>query len=225
VVVAIARAMTSINGGAVASSSFAIVPNRGLGTSCQSRLRSAGIRHMVEDALTVSTAVPERDIKLRDGRIAHLRPVEPSDQAELLQAFERIDAEARYMRFMHSVREPNVERLRTVLASLPQAGEGVVATVPAADGYDIAGSAVCFMDEGASCEFAITVTPQFAHAGLGSALMQALIAAARARGLGEMVGFVLAINEPMLRLARKLGFTIGPDPEDAALKLCRLALR
>jgi len=179
---------------------------------------------MVEDAFTMSTAPIERDITLRDGRVVHLRRMEPSDEAELLQGFERIDDAARYMRFMRSVKEPNVERMRKVLASFPQAGEGLVVTVPATDGYDIAGSALYFVDDESSCEFAITVTPQFARSGLGGALMQALIASARARGLKTMVGFVLSINEPMLRLARKLGFTVGADPEDPSVKLCRLAL-
>jgi len=179
---------------------------------------------MVEDAFTMSTAAPEEGITLRDGRVVHLRPVQPSDESEFLQAFERIDDASRYMRFMRSVKEPNVERLRKVLASFPQAGAGLVATVPAADGYDIVGSALYFVEEGASCEFAITVTPQFARGGLGSALMQALIASARARGLEEMVGFVLTVNEPMLRLARRLGFKVGVDPDDASVRLCRLAL-
>ena len=168
--------------------------------------------------------VPETDITLRDGRVVHLRGMRPSDEDEMLQAFARIDDAARYMRFMRSVREPNLERLRKVLASFPQAGQGIVATVPASDGYDIAGSAIYLIDAEASCEFAITVTPQYGGTGLGGALMTALIASARERGLATMVGYVLAINEPMLRLARRLGFTIAPDPEDRAVRICRLQL-
>jgi hypothetical protein len=39
-----------------------------------------------------------------------------------------------------------------------------------------------------------------------------------------MEGFVLAENEPMLRLARRLGFAIARDPEDASVRICRLDL-
>jgi len=39
-----------------------------------------------------------------------------------------------------------------------------------------------------------------------------------------MEGFVLAVNQPMLRLARRLGFTIAHDPEDALVRLCSLHL-
>jgi RimJ/RimL family protein N-acetyltransferase len=39
-----------------------------------------------------------------------------------------------------------------------------------------------------------------------------------------MEGFVLAQNQSMLRLARRLGFRVGPDPDDASVCLCRMAL-
>jgi L-amino acid N-acyltransferase YncA len=54
--------------------------------------------------------------------------------------------------------------------------------------------------------------------------MVALIAAAKRRGLAEMVGFVLAANQPMLRLAMRLGFASVPDPDDRSVRICRLRL-
>ena len=165
------------------------------------------------------------DATLRDGRAVHIRAVLPTDEAEFVQAFGRMSEDARYMRFMRFVREPNRERLRTALASFPENGIGIVATVPAADGFDIVGSAVYFLENDRSiCEFAITVATEFGGAGLASTLMRALIDAAKARGMVEMVGFVLAANQPMLRLARRLGFSITPDPEDGSVRICRLRL-
>jgi RimJ/RimL family protein N-acetyltransferase len=169
----------------------------------------------------------EFDATLGDGRTVHVRAIRPADEAEILQAFGRMSADARYMRFMRSVREPNVERLRQALASLPKAGTGIVATVPAADGIDIAGSAVFFIggDNPSTCEFAITVASEFGGAGLASTLMRALIDSAKTRGLEQMEGFVLAANQPMLRLARRLGFSIARDPDDPSVRVCRLPLR
>ena len=98
------------------------------------------------------------DVILKDGRVAHLRPSGPADEAEFLQAFERMSNDARYMRFMRVVREPDRARLRAVLASFPEGGIGIVATVPADDGIDIVGSAVAvFAADRVRCEFAITV--------------------------------------------------------------------
>ena len=165
------------------------------------------------------------DVTLRDGRVVHLRAMRPSDEAELLQAFERMDADARYMRFMRVVHEPNLDRLRNSLASFPAGGIGIVATAPAADGIDIVGSAIYVVgSDASSCEFAINVAAEYGGAGLGGTLMTALIDTAKRRGLREMDGFVLAENKPMLRLAARLGFGIAPDPDDRTVRVCRLHL-
>lgn len=165
------------------------------------------------------------DVTLRDGRAVHLRAISSADEGELLQAFERLDADARYMRFMRVVPELNVNRLRKVLASFPESGIGLVATIPAADGIDIVGSAIAVIgNDPASCEFSVTVAGNYNGAGLGHALLSALIAAAKQRGLVEMEGFVLRVNAPMLRLAARLGFTILADPEDPSVAICRLKL-
>lgn len=163
------------------------------------------------------------DITLRDGRAVHLRASCPADEVELLQAFERMSREARYMRFMHAVREPNLDRVRRALASFPECGIGIVATVPAADGIDIVGSAIAvFGNDRTGCEFAITVAEKFNGAGLATALMNALIDEAKRRGMKEMEGFVLTGNQPMLRLAKRLGFSIKPDPDDVSVRICRM---
>ena len=165
------------------------------------------------------------DITVRDGRAVHIRAIRLEDEAELLQAFERLSAEARYMRFMRVVREPNMERLRALLASFPKDGIGLVATAPATDGIDIVGSAIAvFSADRASCEFATTVAAAFGGVGLATALMTALIDEARRRGLKTMEGFVLAENQPMLRLARRLGFSVAPELGDATVRVCRLRL-
>jgi RimJ/RimL family protein N-acetyltransferase len=168
---------------------------------------------------------PAFDIALRDGRAVHVRAMRPADEAEILQAFERLSADARYMRFMHAVREPNVERVRKVLASFPESGLGIVATVPAADGIDVVGTAIFVIgSDPSTCEFAITIAADYGGAGLGRAVLAALVDAAKRRGLKEMEGFVLAANKPMLRLAARVGFSVSPDPDDLSVRNCRLRL-
>jgi acetyltransferase len=165
------------------------------------------------------------DVNLRDGRAVHVREMCESDEAEILQAFDRLGQDARYMRFMRVVREPNLEHLRKALASFPEGGLGIVATVPATDGIDIVGSAIFVIGSDApSCEFAITVASAFVGVGLARTLMTTLIDAAKARRMAEMEGFVLAANKPMLGLARRLGFSIAPDPDDRTVCICRLRL-
>ena len=165
------------------------------------------------------------EIALRDGRTVRLRAMQPADEAEILQAFERMNSDARYMRFMRLVREPNLERVRAALASFPGRGFGLVATIPAVDGIDIVGSAVYFVGgKPDTCEFAMSVDAAYGGAGLGRALLGALIRVARQRGLAQMEGFVLAQNKGMLRLAAREGFAIERNPDDPAVRDCRLSL-
>jgi acetyltransferase len=165
------------------------------------------------------------DITLRDGRAVHVRTMRQADEGELLQAFDRLSPDARYMRFMRIVREPSLERLRKALASFPESGIGIVATVPAADGIDIVGSAIYVIgSDRRTCEFAITIAADYGGAGLGRTLMTALVDAAKRRGLEEMEGFVLAANKPMLRLAARVEFSVAPDSDDPSDRICRLRL-
>lgn len=165
------------------------------------------------------------DLTLRDGRVVHLRAVTPADESEFLQAFERMSDNARYMRFMRVVREPDPKRLRATLALFPEAAIGIVATVPAADGIDIVASAIAvFAADRASCEFAITVASEYGGLGLATAVMTELIEQAKRRGLKEMEGFVLTQNQSMLRLAKRLGFRIEPEPGDPTVRRCRMTL-
>jgi acetyltransferase len=167
----------------------------------------------------------ELDLTLRDGRSVHVRAMRSADEAEVLQAFQRLSDAARYMRFMRVVREPDPKRLREVLASFPEAGIGLVATVPAADGIDIVGSAIAvFAADRTSCEFAITVASEFGGTGLATRLMATLIEEAKRRGLKQMEGLVLTQNQAMLRLARRLGFRIESEPGDPTVRVCRMTL-
>jgi acetyltransferase len=192
---------------------------------CATSARSRRVR-LTGEGPAMESGFVESDATLRDGRVVHLRAMRQADEAELLQAFDRMSPDARYMRFMRSVREPNRDRLRKALASFPDSGDGVVATVPAADGIDIVGSAIFVIAGNAStCEFAINVAAEYGAAGLGGTLMTALVDAAKRRGLAEMEGFVLAENRPMLRLAARHGFDIEPAPADRTVRICRLRLR
>jgi acetyltransferase len=168
---------------------------------------------------------PPRKRSLKDGREVELRAVCPTDEAELVQAFHRMSDEARYMRFASAKREIDVNRLRQALARFPASGFGIVATVPADDGIDIAGgSAYVVGNEATRAEFSISVVCEFGGTGLATHLLTALIDTARARGIEELEGHVLSVNQPMLRLAGRLGFSNERDPEEFSMRLCRLRL-
>ena len=61
------------------------------------------------------------------------------------------------------------------------------------------------------------VADDWHHTGLAQLLMDALIRAARARGLETMEGIVLGDNRDMLDFVRELGFELVPAAEQPAL--------
>ena len=68
--------------------------------------------------------------------------------------------------------------------------------------------------DGARAEFAVTVRSDIKRRGMGRMLMEQIIAYCRDQGVGEIWGSILAENQPMLGLARKLGFKTSPAPDE-----------
>ncbi len=69
--------------------------------------------------------------------------------------------------------------------------------------------------DGDNCEFAETVSDEWQHKGLGSALMKRLTETARARGIEWMHSSDSADNEAMHKFADHLNFHHRRDPDDA----------
>jgi len=160
--------------------------------------------------------------RLVDGRRVRLRPVVAAD-APLLAAFVRgLSPESRYRRFMASLRELPAAKLKSLTAIDPARHVALAATPGGRGQRAWIGVARCVADaKGEGCEFALTVADDWQHTGLAGVLMRALMAEARARGFRRMQGEVLAVNRPMLALARQLGFVpLGPA-EAGVLRLGR----
>jgi len=81
------------------------------------------------------------------------------------------------------------------------------------------------LDDAGSCECAIVVADLWQGYGIGRKLLASLAQHARAQGVARMLGDVLAMNTPMLRLARSQGARIEPHPEGAQLRRVVLELR
>ena len=71
--------------------------------------------------------------------------------------------------------------------------------------------------QGRSADVALVIADAWQGIGLGRRLLEILPDHARAAGVGEMAGLVLATNVRMLRLARSLGCAVSPEPGDATL--------
>jgi acetyltransferase len=80
------------------------------------------------------------------------------------------------------------------------------------------------LEDGVSCEFAITIADAWQCRGIGRRLLTMLIASARQHGATRLVGEVFASNTPMLQLAQSLAFRVGLHPEGGPLRRVTLDL-
>jgi len=166
------------------------------------------------------------DWNLPDGRTVMLRPIRPED-AEIEQQFVRnLSPESKYFRFMDTLRELTPSMLARFTQIDYSREMAFIAVLREDSGEREIG--VCRYvtnPDAETCEFALVVADEWQRRGLGRRLMVALIDVARARGLKQMMGHVLAQNTPMLTLVELLGFELSADPEDPSTRRVTLALR
>jgi RimJ/RimL family protein N-acetyltransferase len=173
----------------------------------------------------VAAPYRRRAATLRDGRRVTLRAVRPDDGGEVVQAFERLSSESRYLRFMQHKKELDPLVLQRGLNPVEGREFALVATVPAADGIDIVGGARYVASTAPDCcEFSITVAEDWRGSGLATRLMRSLMRYAKRNGYRVIEGLVLSDNEPMLALARRLKFSVAPWEQDATVTIVRRTL-
>jgi acetyltransferase len=144
-----------------------------------------------------------------------IRPIRPEDAAAHTAFFSRLSPQDIRYRFFSAMRELSAEQ--TVrFTQVDYDREMAFIAVNETTGDTVGVSRLACDSDGRSGEFAVIVQPDMKGRGLASHLMRRLIAWARTRGLSEIVGQVLADNQPMLAFVRHLGFTVHrmvDDPE------------
>ena len=152
---------------------------------------------------------------LADGAPLTIRPIRPED-AESERAFVRdLSPEAKHFRFMQAIKELTPEMLAR-FTQIDYAREMALIALTEIDGDEkqVGVARYAINPDGRSCEFALVVSDAVQGRGIGSRLMNALIAAARLHGLATIEGIVMVSNRPMLALMRRLGFSERLDPDD-----------
>jgi acetyltransferase len=157
-------------------------------------------------------------LTLPDGTVATIRPIRPEDAGIEQEFVRKLSDEARYFRFRDVVRELS-PRMLTQLTRVDYDRHLALIAVTGHGEREIQiGVARYVVDADRSrCEFAIVVADDWQRKGLGSRLMEALMAAARAAGMREMYGEVLAGNRKMLDFAARLGFQARVDESDPSV--------
>jgi acetyltransferase len=163
--------------------------------------------------------------ELSDGTFVETRPIRPED-AEMEQRFVKgLSDRSRYFRFMNSVRELTPAMLmRFTQIDYDREMALVAVRGKAGEEEEIAVARYVTNPDGKTCEFAVVIADAWQRKGLGRRMLETIIAVARLRGLGVMIGHVLATNESMLGLCVRLGFRISDHPEDSTVRRATLDL-
>lgn len=153
---------------------------------------------------------------LGDGTRVKLRPIRADDLAMHTRFIDELSPPTHYARFL-SPRRPGEAELKR-MTDIDYAAElALVATIEV-DGVERElGVARYVKTPGATAAVAVVVADDWQRRGIAEQLMRKLIAAAAEHGVECLADITLHDNRPMLRLARKLGFTARRDPLDPYL--------
>jgi acetyltransferase len=159
-----------------------------------------------------------RSVTLPGGATVVIRPIAPEDAALEQEFVRELSSESRYFRFMQALRELSPRMLAHFTQIDYDRHMAFVAVVPGGDRErEIGVARYVTSPDRKSCEFAIVVADAWHGKGVAGALMDALMDAARGRGLQRMFGDVLANNHKMRTLMRHMGFHIRPHADDPRL--------
>jgi acetyltransferase len=162
---------------------------------------------------------------LSDGVKVTIRPISASDLALETEFVNGLSASTRYKRLMSS-RKLSPDELKR-FTDIDYAKEtALIATIVDSGRERQIGVAryVKSLDNPGEAEFAIVIADEWQARGLGLQLSGHLIQAAKAEGLRQLVATTLSENEPMLAIARRLGFRVTLDSRTSSISNLTLQL-
>ena len=143
---------------------------------------------------------------LRSGQQIEIRALRPEDREALLAAVRRASSQSLFGRFFAAKRTFS-EREISFFLNIDFASHVALVGVVQEEGKPaIAASARYIVSEPGKAEMAFAVIDAYQAQGIGTKLLQHLIAIAREAGLRELTADVLPENTPMLAVFERSGF-------------------
>jgi acetyltransferase len=146
-----------------------------------------------------------RETTLRSGHRILIRPIGPHDKDGLLEGLHHMTPESRRRRFFSPMPELSAAQLH-YLTEVDYRNHEALVALDADTGEGIAVARfIRSATEPTAAEMAVAVLDAWHGRGVGTALLEALVARAREEGVERFTASVLAENSPMLDLLRQLG--------------------
>ncbi|MCA1781583.1 MAG: GNAT family N-acetyltransferase [Intrasporangiaceae bacterium] len=157
----------------------------------------------------------EADVVLRDGSVAHLRPIKPSD-APLIEVFHSKQSdESIYYRFFAPLKRLPPKDLHRFTHVDYVDRVALVATVR----DDIVGIGRYDRVSPTSAEVAFNISDHFQGRGIGSVMLEHLAAIAEEDGITRFVAEVLPQNRKMLAVFSEAGYVVSRRFEDGVVSV------
>jgi RimJ/RimL family protein N-acetyltransferase len=154
-----------------------------------------------------SVSGTDQIVVLRDGTRALIRPIEPGDRERLNEGFRTASPDSIFRRFLTPHPRLSSSQLDYLTAIDHVRHEALIAVDP--DTGKSFGTAryIRSEEDPRTAEFAIGIGDRWMRIGLGTALLEALIARAREAGIVRFTGVMQPDNVPVKRLLQKV---LGP---------------
>jgi acetyltransferase len=168
------------------------------------------------------------ECRTRDSRRLQVRPIRPEDEPLLAKFHESLSENSVYLRYAQVLslsRRTVHERLARLCFIDYDRQMALVAIARDATVSRLVAVARLIKLHGTSdAEFAIVISDAYQGQGLGTCLMERLVAVGRGEGVGRIIGYIHATNRQMLRICRRLGFEItgSSSSRTAVLNLSRV---
>ena len=161
------------------------------------------------------------EVRLANGREILIRPIRPDDALPIRAGFSLLQPDRIRHRFLQEMRELTPEMAERLARPDPRSTFVLVAAenLPPGDALVGAVARVAITQGTRDAEFAILVGQHIAGMGVGRQLMLRLVRWARGKKLARVLGRVPEENEPMLALARSLGFRSEGPARDGLVRM------
>src|SRR6476620_4678014 len=172
----------------------------------------------IERVKAQSTGAPvewEADVVLRDGTVAHVRPIAPDDAAGIRHFHSLQSEESIYLRFIAPLRELSARDLHRFTHVDHRDRVALVATL---DG-EIIGIGRYDRIDPTSAEVAFNISDHYQGKGIGSVMLEHLAAIAQELGITRFTAEVLPQNRKMLMVFKEAGYEVSHHFEDGVIEV------
>jgi acetyltransferase len=145
-----------------------------------------------------------------DGNDFFIRPIRPSDADLLIDHFNSLSKRSIYMRFFSPLKRLSKQMLIRLTQTDYDREIALVALMGKDRNKKIVGVCrIIVYPDRDHAEFALAISDEWQGKGIGACLLKQCLKAARHLKIKYVLGLVLAENTQMLKLGKKLGFTVN----------------